>query len=103
MVGCIFYSRRKNRGERTKLVSLREARDRAPKISFDEFAAFFVRTSEAIIRYRKKVTERGGGLEGGVSEKQIIAEIRVPTTAEIEALTQGTPLDAGGRYWYNYR
>lgn len=77
--------------------------DSSRSISFDEFAAFFVRTSEAIIRYRKKVTERGGGLEGGASEKQIIAEIRVPTTAEIEALTQGTPLDAGGRYWYNYR
>jgi len=86
----------------------RVERDGNHAISFDEFAAFFVRTSEAIIRYRKKLIAEGGdGMpECGASEKPAIIGIKVPTTEEIEALTQGVGnqgATGGGRYWYNYR
>ena len=76
--------------------------DEQRMMSFDEFAAYFVRTSEAIMRYRKAHGQSAGLFEKG-NEKQVLLNISVPTADEIEELAAQKEGDLDARYWYNYR
>ena len=70
-------------------------------LSFDEFACYFVRTAEAIMRFRKKQTSKKAAPKSKTLN-QMVSRIEVPESDEVQLLTDQA--DGGSdRYWYQFR
>jgi len=95
-----------NRQEMTAKILTRVDGNDDGCLSFDEFACYFVRTAEAIMRFRKKYAGSTGRLKSkaAAKEKALLKSIEVPAPEELDEIsTSKAQSGDNSRYWYQFR